>query len=140
MPFYICYYHIVWTTKNREPLITPEVEQVICNLVRYRSDTLGSPILAINTVADHLHVAVSIKPTVAVADWVKRVKGVSSREVNLHFPNRLSHFRWQEGYGALTFGIRQLDYVVSYIENQKQHHAASTLQPYLEKTDDSVVE
>ena len=43
------------------------------------------------------------------------------------------HFRWQNGHGVLSFGAKQLAYVVAYIEQQKQHHAEKTIQPYLEQ-------
>ncbi len=93
MPFHVCYYHFVWSTKHREPLLEGEIETLVYDTIRRKSDSLKSPILAINGTADHVHVAVSLALTVSVAVWVKQVKGTSAREVNLAFPNKLSHFR-----------------------------------------------
>jgi putative transposase len=136
MSFWRCYYHIVWTTKNREPLITAASEGILFDAVRRKCAELKCEIQALNAVSDHIHVAVCIPPAIAVADWVKHVKGTSSFAVNSMFPSAESHFRWQSGYGVLTFGTKNLPFVVRYIQNQKQHHADGTLQTYLERTED----
>ena len=136
MPFSRCYYHIVWATKNRTALITPQIERVILATIRAKASDLQTEILAVNTVPDHLHVAVCIAPKLAVAEWVKQMKGTSTRDVNGHFPNLETTFGWQRGYGVLTFGAKNLDFVVSYIKNQKEHHSNQTLEPYMERFDD----
>lgn len=64
------------------------------------------------------------------------MKGVSSHEVNVMFPHLPSHFHWQSSYGVLTFGAKNLDFVVAYIQNQKTHHAQNQLERYLEQTGD----
>lgn len=134
MVFWQCYYHTIWTTKNREPLITPAIEAVIFEIIRIKSTELGCPILAINGVSDHIHVAVCIPPKIAVAEWIGQVKGVSSHEINTMFPNLSTHFRWQKHYGVLTFGVRTLEYVTEYILRQKEHHPNNIIN-YLEQTD-----
>lgn len=136
MPFWKCYYHIVWGTKNRQSIISAAMEIVIFQAIRSKSEDLKCPILAINGISDHVHVAVSIRPSLAVADWIGKIKGVSSREVNLAFADLKEKFRWQEAYGVLTFGTRNRSFVVSYVENQKEHHRAGNLQPYLEQVDE----
>ena len=65
MPFWKCYYHVVWTTKYREPLIMAAVETVLFEAIRMKSAELQSPILAINGAADHIHIAVCITPNVS---------------------------------------------------------------------------
>jgi REP element-mobilizing transposase RayT len=136
MPFRVCYYHVVWATYQRKPYITPQIEPVILHTVKQRSAELHSPILAINTTADHIHIAVSISLAVAVADWVKQVKGLSAYEVNHTFPTLESLFRWQNGYGILTFGAKNLPFVIHYIEQQKEHHAHQSFESYLERMDE----
>jgi putative transposase len=135
MPFRVCYYHVVWATKGRSPLITPRVEKVIFAAIRRKSTELKSPILAINSAADHVHIAVSISTTVAVSEWVRQVKGVSTYEVNTTF-SLSEHFRWQRGYGVLTFGKRQLEFVAEYIKNQKTHHRYNEVINYLERLEE----
>jgi REP element-mobilizing transposase RayT len=133
MTFWRCYYHFVWTTKYREPLITPAIETVVIQTIRAKSRELGCEILAINAVPDHLHIALALSPAVAAARWAKMVKGASSHTVNSLNPTAPVRFQWQEGYGALTFGAKQIPYVVHYIECQKDHHAEGKTEPYLEQ-------
>ena len=135
MPFWRCFYHVIWTTKHRAPLITTENEPIIFHVVRDKTAELGGEVLAVNAVSDHMHVAVSIPPKVAVAEWVKRTKGVSAYEINQRFPDSFDPFRWQDGYGVLTFGARNLDTVVSYVQRQKEHHAQNDLLAYLEQVE-----
>lgn len=135
MPLWKCYYHMVWATERREPVITPEIERVIVETIKRKSEALGCPILAINGVSDHVHVAVNIPPRVAVAEWVRNVKGLSGREVNAMLPNLEAHFSWQGSYGVLTFGEGYLETVVKYIERQKEHDAENTVNAYLEQMD-----
>jgi putative transposase len=135
MPFWVCYYHAVWSTKNRAAVITPEMEAIIINAVQRKSAKMECIIQTINTAHDHIHVAVSIPPKVAVSDWIAQVKGLSSHEVNANFPDLERHFSWQGGYGVLTFGAKQLHFITEYIRRQKEHHAAGTIVDYLEKMD-----
>ena len=115
MPFQVCFYHIIWTTRNREPLITPDIEPLIISTIQHKSKDLRSPIFAVNAVEDHMHVAVSIALSVAVSDWVKQAKGVSAYEVNSAYPDLPARFGWQRSYGVLTFGAKQLSLVQQYI-------------------------
>ena len=133
MSFWVCNYHIVWATKGRAPLITPSIESVLFESIRQKSMELKATILAVNSVVDHIHVAVQIPPKVSVSQWVRHVKGFSTREVNAMCPDLPVAFRWQTGFGALTFGSKQTPFIVSYIEGQKAHHANSTLEPYMER-------
>ena len=91
--------------------------------------------MALNGVSDHIHLAVSLPPTIALAKFIADVKGVSSRRVNAQFPME-DAFRWQEGYSVQTFGERALDTIVAYIKNQKQHHANDQLNAYFEDISD----
>ena len=136
MPFRVCYYHVVWATKNREPLITPEIETLIVSSIMQKSVQLDSPIQAINGVADHIHVAVSISTNLAVAEWVRHIKGISSHDINALFPQLPTPFRWQQGYGVLAFGAKMLPFVADYIARQKEHHRDNMLEMYLEQMED----
>jgi len=137
MPYWRCYFHVIWATKNREPLITPDIEKVIFQAAKEKSQTLASPIQAINTVEDHVHVAVCvcIAPKIAVAEWVRNIKGITAHAINDRFLNLPASFRWQQGYGVVTFGAKNLPWVMDYVDNQKIHHAQNTFQPFLEQMD-----
>jgi putative transposase len=136
MPFWVCYYHVIWATKNRRPVITPEIETLILAVVRRKSTELDSPIMAVNGVDDHIHIAVSIPPKLAVTEWIQKIKGLSAYEVNAMFPDLAQTFTWQKGYGVLAFGATALERVVTYIDNQKLYHRDNHLEPYLERIDD----
>ncbi|MBZ0302231.1 MAG: IS200/IS605 family transposase [Anaerolineae bacterium] len=136
MSFWRCYYHIVWATKDRQPLLSPEIERVVIQAATEKSHSLKCSIHAMNGVADHMHVAVCIPPYIAVADWVRNIKGMSAHTVNEVFPDRDIRFQWQRGYGVLTFGAKLLPVVSDYIARQKEHHQQNTIEAYLERTDE----
>ncbi|MBN8591287.1 MAG: IS200/IS605 family transposase [Anaerolineae bacterium] len=136
MPFARCYYHLIWTTKHREPSITDSVAAHLYPTIRHKAIELRSEVLAINGMLDHIHVAATIHTSVSVADWMKHIKGASSYAVNSLLPNLPARFAWQNGYGVLTYGIKQVPFVVAYIENQQQNHAENSLYAYLETIDE----
>ena len=135
MPFWKCYYHIIWSTKYREPIIDASYEQVIFAAIEQKSAELGCVLLALNGVSDHIHAAVSVPPSMAVSTWVGSIKGVSSRAVNTTF-ERETRFRWQEGYGVMSCGESALPKVKQYIASQKERHASDDLNTYLERIED----
>jgi REP element-mobilizing transposase RayT len=124
----------VWATKHRQLLLEGTVEQFAFAELTRQSVELDSPILAVNGIPDHVHLAVNIHPRLSVADWVKKLKGATSFLINQRkmLPQ---HFAWQESYGVLTFGQRQLPFIVAYINRQKEHHQTGTTHITLEKTE-----
>jgi putative transposase len=131
MPFWRTYYHLVWATQERAPLIRPEIEaQLFAYLVRKASE-LGVFVYAINGMADHVHLIVSIPPHHSVAEVVKLLKGASSHDLKL--AGLLdSGFAWQRGYGVLTLGERQKKDAEAYVVNQKTHHQQASTHAWLE--------
>ncbi|HEY7032383.1 MAG TPA: IS200/IS605 family transposase [Thermomicrobiales bacterium] len=132
------YVHLIWATKGREPLIGEAEEAVIRRSWKITNAELGVIPHAIGVMPDHVHLALSVPPRIAVAELVRRLKGASSHAVN-HVDSIRStgSFGWQPEYGGLTFGERSLPRVVSYIDNHRQHHTDNTLWPILERiTDD----
>lgn len=133
MAFWRLYYHLVWATKNREPLIRPEIEARLYAYNVNKAAELGVYVYAINGWYDHIHLVVSIPPKHAVADVVKHLKGASSHDLN-HSGVPLDYtFAWQRGYGALTVGESQRPKAVAYVQNQKAHHEAQTANAWLER-------
>jgi len=115
------YVQMVFAVKYRQSLIVPEVkdriEKYICGIA---SNIKCKPI-SIYCNPDHLHLLVSIKPVVSVADAIRDMKSFSSRYIN---ENRLvkGHFEWQTGYGAFSYGQSQVEGVKAYIANQYNRH------------------
>jgi putative transposase len=127
--FWRLYYHLVWATKNREHLITPQIEERLFAYLVRKADEFEVRVYAINGWYDHVHMLVAIPPKHAIAWIVKNLKGSSSRYFAAHEQLTLD---WQRGYGVLSLGERQRPFVEEYIRNQKQHHAAQTIYTRLE--------
>jgi putative transposase len=93
-----------------------------------KAQDLGAFIHAIGTMPDHIHVAISIPPTNAVAEIVRQMKGSSSWLVNHHESSaKLGWFGWQREYGVHTFSARSLPTVISNLERQAEHHASQDI-------------
>ena len=135
MPYWKLYYHLVWATFERYPLITPERETILRTTLYNKVKDLGMVLHALGNVADHVHLAASIPPVLSVAACVRHLKGASSRAVNLR-ASAGQPFRWQEGYSALSFGERSLAAVVAYVNEQPRHHRERTTLPLYETTED----
>ncbi len=135
MPFWKLFYHVTWGTKYREPTILPPYESVIFAAIHEKSAELGCTVLALNSVSDHVHVAVIIPPSTAISKWVGSVKGTSARAININF-EREKRFHWQEGYGVISYNEQLLPQVQRYIENQKLRHASGKSNENLERSDD----
>jgi REP element-mobilizing transposase RayT len=125
MPYHRLHYHLIWATYQREPLLTDEVERQVYGTILNKAKELGCLVHAIGGIDNHLHRAISIPPKVAVAEAVRQLKGASAYYVN-HQSHPTSSFRWQKGYGALTFGERSMETIVAYVHNQKEHHDQGT--------------
>lgn len=138
MPYWQLFYHIVWATKNREPLLTPDIEPSIHGFLRSKATGIGATVFALNGMADHVHMVVTIPPTIAVSKFIGQVKGVASTRLNKLRPTSL-HFSWQAEYGICSFDRKRLPYYMAYVVAQKEHHAQKTLIPILERSvsDDS---
>lgn len=133
MPYWRIFYHLTWCTKNRTPLITPEIETKLHGYIAGKATSLGAFVYAVNGTDDHIHLVASIPPKISIADFVGQVKGSSSHHMN-HLPNRAeATFAWQRGYGVLSFGGKQLPWVVEYVKRQKEHHRKGTTLTSMER-------
>jgi putative transposase len=133
MALWRLYYHLVWATKNREPLIDKKREDKLYSYLIGKADLLKCIIHAVNGTEDHIHVIASIPPVLSIADFVKQIKGSSAHYLNHLGSNNERSFGWQAGYGVFSMGHKQLEQAVSYVDNQKLHHAQGTIIPSLER-------
>ncbi len=92
-------------------------------------DTPGTYFHAIGGIEDHIHLAVSVKPSVHLDEWIGQLKGSSSHEMG-------KMLQWQEGYGIVSFGTKDSKWVVAYVLNQREHHAKGTIFDRLERIED----
>jgi REP element-mobilizing transposase RayT len=134
MPYWQLYYHLIWATKERRPLITPDLEPKLHQYLRGKGLDNGGVVHAIGGVEEHVHVVVSIPPRLSVATYVGQLKGASSHWIN-HFYKHSAHFQWQEGYGAMSFGQKALPRVVEYVLNQRERHSEKRIIQALERVE-----
>jgi putative transposase len=135
MTLWRTYYHFVWSTGDRMALITPDRESLLYEYIGQKSRFLEVQLHAIGGMPDHIHPIVSIPPKMAIAEFVKCIKGSSS-----HYLNELSgskSFAWQREYGVFSLGGQQLDRAIGYVTSQKQRHHNRTLIKMLEITSES---
>jgi putative transposase len=125
--------HLVWATWDRLPMITPDVERRLYREIESEALRMQCIILALNGMADHVHVVLVIPSTVTIAELAKQIKGASSHFVNEVLRPEMP-FKWQGSYGAFTVSRWDVDKIVAYVKNQKQHHADATLLPEWEET------
>lgn len=119
--------HITWHTKDNYPFITSALEPKLWAFIRERIVIQENVYFhAIGGMPDHVHIAASFYPPFEIDRWVGDIKGASSH----HFGKSL---QWQSGYGVVSFGTKDLPWVVAYIHNQKEHHRRGTIQERLER-------
>lgn len=130
------YFHVVWTTKDRQPLITSELEAYLIPGIFMKAEELKGVVFAVSGMPDHIHMVASIPPNVSVDDFIQRLKVFSARAVTLKydFP-----FEWQQGYGVFSLSKRSLKRVMEYVERQKDHHHSGKTIGALEHTSDDVL-
>ena len=123
--------HVTWHTKNSLPMITdamrPELYAFLKNKI---VETRGAYFHAIGGIETHVHLAFSVKPSIHLDEWIGLLKGASSFEMG-------KGLEWQAGYGIVSFGSRDLKWVVDYIHNQREHHSAETTHERLERCEGS---
>jgi putative transposase len=128
--------HFVWHTKNSLPLLRPEIEPVAHRLLKKRIiDTPGVYVHAIGGTPTHVHLALTIPPTLTISEYVGQLKGGSSYDVNREVGGKKKSLQWQTGYGVVSFGTGDLPWVCKYIERQKEHHARGRAVDRLERTE-----
>jgi REP element-mobilizing transposase RayT len=133
MPFYQLFYHLVWSTKHRQPLLTEQVEPIVHNLLRTKAIGLGGTVFAVNGMADHVHMVVSIPPAIAVAKFVGQIKATASTRFNKG--GHGAPIYWQEEYGAFSFDGKRLPNFIAYVDRQKEHHKQGGVFAILERVE-----
>lgn len=124
-------YHIVFSTKERRPTITPSLEPDLHAYLGGIVREIGGRPLAVGGVADHVHLLVQLPPRIAPADAARVVKTNSSKWV--HEERLEPGFRWQDGYAAFSVSESGRDRLTRYItfRGQAEHHRKQTFQEEL---------
>ncbi len=119
------YIQAVFAVEGRQNLIRRENKEELHKYITGIVQNQRHKLIAINSMPDHLHILIGMKPSMALSDLIQEVKADST-----NFINRkrwvAGRFNWQEGYGAFSYGHSQLGTIIRYIQNQEKHHARKT--------------
>jgi putative transposase len=121
------YLHIVFSTKHRQPLITPSIETSLYSYIGGVCNSLECYPVKIGGYTDHIHVLCLLSKKITLVKFVGELKSQSSRWIKT-IDERLVNFYWQDGYGAFSVNPTEVDVVKTYIQNQHEHHRQVTFQ------------
>ena len=127
MSYVSSYFHCVFSTKERQRLITPALRDRLWPFLGGIARQNKMKAVEIGGVEDHVHILLSLPSTTAISKVLQLIKGGSSKWIHETFPeHRL--FAWQEEYGAFSVSVSQLDKTIEYIKGQEAHHRKMTFQ------------
>jgi putative transposase len=119
------YIHVVFSVKQRVSLIRQDWREELHKYITGIIQNQGNKLLAINSMLDHIHILIGMKPDASLSELVRDLKANSSKWINEKKFLRTKFF-WQEGYGAFSYSHSQLDKVIHYITDQQEHHKKRT--------------
>jgi putative transposase len=124
--------HLVWRTVLSRPLLTDRIAPLAYRALRRKIlETPGACVHEIGGIESHVHLAITVPPTIQISEFVGQLKGASAHEVNQSVGAKV--LQWQAGYGVVSFGAKDLSWVVAYIRGQREHHARGQLHDRLER-------
>lgn len=118
---YALYYHIVFVTAKRQPLIDQDVAAFLREFLCAQADEQGARVLALGVLCDHVHLVLSCRPTHYLPELLQNLKGISAYEAN-HYREFESVLYWRRGYHVDTISKRALPQVCAYVRDQLTHH------------------
>lgn len=122
----------VFAVKFRKALIEDSYKQELYQYITGIVQSYGHKMLAINGVADHIHIFIGMRPTQSISDLMQDIKGNSSKWINEKKFLKVK-FEWQGGYGAFSYSKSHVQNVINYVKNQEKHHAKQTFrEEYIE--------
>ena len=124
--------HLIWATKNRQPLIAKTWRQKLYDHIRQNAQSKGIYVDRIGGTADHVHLLIALRGDQSAAKVAYWLKGESSRRINAQNPGG-PKFEWQEGYLAISVSESVVPKIRVYIRNQEEHHRYKTFSEEYEK-------
>jgi REP element-mobilizing transposase RayT len=121
------HFHLVFSTKHREPLISAEFQPRLFEYLGGILRNQKAALIAAGGIEDHVHLLVSLSREASISDTLRDLKANSSGWIHKEFP-ALCQFAWQAGYGAFTVSSSAIDAVKRYLANQQEHHRRQTFQ------------
>lgn len=121
------FFHLIWSTKNREKLITPVIQSQLYPYMGGIIRNLKGSLLEIGGMSDHVHLLINLKNLDKYSYLLRDVKSHSTLWIHKNFPE-LKQFEWQEGFGSYSLHFSLVETVRHYIHNQEKHHATMTFE------------
>ncbi len=119
--------HVVFSTKRRTPWLADpwrgDLHEYLTGIVK----DVKSDVIAVNSVADHVHVLLTLPRDVTIATIMMKIKSGTSGWIHKHHP-KLATFQWQSGYGVFSISPSHKGAVVEYIHGQEEHHKKVSFQ------------
>jgi len=110
--------HVVFSTKDRQKIIQPELQPRLWAYIAGICQKLGAFVFAVGGTEDHLHLLIQVPPSLPTAKAILTIKSNSSRWAH----DEGHKFAWQQGYGAFSVSSSIIPAVIRYIQNQAAHH------------------
>ncbi|MDI6782884.1 MAG: IS200/IS605 family transposase [bacterium] len=121
---------IIFSTKNRNPFIDETIESELHKYITTDIQNTGSHLIKIGGTSDHLHILCSLSKTLSISELIEKTKTSSSHWIKAK-GTKYTCFFWQKGYGAFSIGQSGIPKLITYIENQKEHHKKVSFQEEL---------
>jgi putative transposase len=124
--------HVTWHTKDSAPLLVPKVEAIAHHALRGKCiNTPGVFVHGVGGIETHVHLCLSVAPTILISEFIGQLKGFSAHDVNQKLGGKV--LEWQTGYGVVSFGTGDLEWVTAYVLNQRDRHASGKVVDRLER-------
>ncbi len=121
------YIHVIFSTRNREPLLAETWRDELFNVLGGSANNLGCQSIIVGGTADHVHILFQLGRTISVASAIGKIKSTSSLWINQSRKIQIP-FNWQAGYGAFSVSQSSVESVRDYIGRQLEHHAKHSFQ------------
>ena len=121
------YIHIIFSTKYRYPFIDEVIEDELYSYLGQICKEWGCPPIKIGGYSDHVHIIVKLSKKITIIKLLEEVKKSSSKWMKTK-GKKYTSFYWQDGYAAFSVNPKQVEVVIRYISNQKEHHKKNSYQ------------
>lgn len=121
------YMHIVFSTKYRQPLIDESIEDELFSYLGGICNKLECNVVIVGGYKDHIHILCMLSKKIALSKLMEELKSHSSKWIKTK-GNAYKNFYWQDGYGAFSVNLSQVEVVINYIAKQKEHHGKKNFQ------------
>jgi REP element-mobilizing transposase RayT len=136
----IHFFHLIWSTKNRQYFINPSLKEQLYPYIGGIVRNLDGTLMEIGGMEDHVHLLLYMKNLDKYSEFIRDVKANSSKWINKNYDLQ-DKFEWQEGFASITVSYSTIDSVRAYIRNQEEHHKTMTFEDeYLKFLDGMGVE